>query len=454
MPEISVIVRTKNEERWITHCLGMIFRQDFTDFEVILVDNNSTDHTVQAARRFPIAHVVNITEYKPGFALNEGIRASSGRYIVCLSAHCIPKDEDWLSRLLQNFDDDKIAGVYGRQLPLSFTEAVDKRDMLIVFGEDRRVQIKDCFFHNANSMLRRDVWDAHPFDEEATNIEDRIWGKAVINAGYQIAYEPDAAVFHHHGLHQGNDPSRAKGVVSIIEQIDHATINDLPDSLKPESCGIAAVVPVLGKAAEVGGHNLLQDTIAHLKKSRFVSSINVLAEDKSVKSLVGDGVRLIDRPDWLDSTDKGLEDALQYVLGEIEGNGDYPEAILYINHKFPFRPEGLIDDLIWEAQYKGLDTIFPGYLDYHTYWFKDENEATFTQVGESLMPRDKKKPLYRALYGLGCLTSSAIIRKGRLVGDRVGIVPIEDRLATLLYLDERSEELFGPLVQKIAAQSE
>ena len=163
MPEISIIVRTRNEERWIAHCLAMIYRQDYRDFEVILVDNKSTDHTVAVASRHPLAAVVSIDKYLPGHALNEGIRASTGRFIVCLSAHCIPKATDWLSALRRNFDEDeKLAGVYGRQLPVSFTNAVDKRDLLIVFGQDRRVQIKDYFFHNANSMLRRDVWERFP----------------------------------------------------------------------------------------------------------------------------------------------------------------------------------------------------------------------------------------------------------------------------------------------------
>ena len=45
MNKISIIVRTKNEERWIGHCLKAIYEQDYPSFEVILVDNNSTDNT-------------------------------------------------------------------------------------------------------------------------------------------------------------------------------------------------------------------------------------------------------------------------------------------------------------------------------------------------------------------------------------------------------------------------
>ena len=44
MNKISIIVRTKNEERWIGHCLKAIYEQDYPSFEVILVDNNSTDN--------------------------------------------------------------------------------------------------------------------------------------------------------------------------------------------------------------------------------------------------------------------------------------------------------------------------------------------------------------------------------------------------------------------------
>ena len=147
MSFVSIIIRSKNEEKWIEHCLTAVHAQEFSDFEVILVDNNSSDNTLNIANRFPIKKILNIEEFLPGKAINEGIKASTGDYIVCLSAHCVPKDKYWLSKLVENLDvNPKTAGVYGRQLPVSFTDAADKRDLLIVFGEDRRIQIKDYFF--------------------------------------------------------------------------------------------------------------------------------------------------------------------------------------------------------------------------------------------------------------------------------------------------------------------
>jgi rhamnosyltransferase len=434
MPEISIILRTKNEERWIAHCLAMLFKQDYSDFEVILVDNASTDHTVQVAKRFPIAATININKYLPGYALNEGIRASKGRFIVCLSAHCIPKEENWLSCLRRNFsDDDRVVGVYGRQLPLSFSNTLDKRDLLIVFGQDRRVQVKDYFFHNANSMLRRDVWEQYPFDEEATNIEDRIWGKAVTGAGFHIVYDPDAAVYHHHGLHQGNAPQRAKGVVSIIERIDHDVLSELPNSLEPEQANIVAVVPVQDELGLTSAANsLLKNCIKALKQANYVNNIYLAASDSLLAKQLG--VLWIDRATISNIDTLGIDELLQKSLGIIESHEDFPEALLYVNHDYLDRPKGVFDELIRDAQYKGYDTVFPGYIDYGHYWIKNE-EGEYCQTDTSMKSRIGRPPVFRALYGLGCVTSASIIRSGKLVGGKVGILPVNHFKYTLRLRD-------------------
>ena len=98
-PLVSIIIRTKNEERWIDHCLSAIETQKLTDHEIILVDNNSEDRSVKVASKYT-EKIINVTEFYPGKAINEGIRASLGKYIVIISGHCIPKNEMWLEKLL------------------------------------------------------------------------------------------------------------------------------------------------------------------------------------------------------------------------------------------------------------------------------------------------------------------------------------------------------------------
>jgi glycosyltransferase involved in cell wall biosynthesis len=217
--KVSVIIRTKNEEKWITACLRSVYNQNYKNIEVIIVDNESTDKTLAKAQEFPVK-VVSIKDFLPGKAINDGIRASSGEYVVCLSGHCVPVNHDWLGSLVQDLDKKNVAGVYGKQEPLSFTSDLDKRDLLIVFGKDKKVQVKDSFFHNANSAFRRDIWDKYPFDEQVTNIEDRVWGEQIVAQNLNIIYEPNASVYHWHGIHQDLSPERAKSIVKILEGME------------------------------------------------------------------------------------------------------------------------------------------------------------------------------------------------------------------------------------------
>ena len=424
--KISIIIRTKNEEKWIGQCLSAIFSQKVdADVEVVLVDNESTDHTVEVAKRYPTSKVIKIKDFFPGKALNEGIRVSMGDFIVCISAHCIPEKEDWLQKMLDNFEQNSnIAGVYGRQLPLSFTDPIDKRDLLIVFGLDKRIQKKDYFFHNANSMIPRSVWEKFPFDEKVTNIEDRVWGKQVIKAGYKIIYEPDAAVYHHHGLHQGNARDRAKGVVSILEHVDAKHLNGLPKSMLPKNLNVAAVIPIIGGIAENSNQfQHFEKSVHELKNSRFVKSIYCVANDQSLADSVD--VKWIDRMSIKKADSFGLDKLLMHTIGLIESQGDFPESILYVNYDYVNRPPGIYNELITYAQQNGCDTVFPGLIDYGHYWYHNE-EDEYSQTDPSLKPRAKRDPLYKALYGLGCLTASWVIRSGKMVGGRVGILKVID----------------------------
>ncbi len=447
MPKVSIVIRTKNEERWIGHCLKMVFKQDYKDFEVIVVDNCSVDQTLDIVNRFPVAKIIKVEQFRPGHAINEGVRASSGEFIVCMSAHCVPKSTNWLASFLDNFKNNpKLAGVYGRQLPVSFTDPLDKRDLLIVFGQDRRTQVKDYFFHNANSIFRRDIWEQIPFDESVTNIEDRVWGKEVIAKGYQLAYDPEPSVYHYHGLHQGNNKERAQGVVSIIEKVDKEVVSELPDSFKPENANIIAIVPIQGHIdLETRAYSLLRKTVDNLIASRYVDSVYVIS---SQPELCVNGAKWLNRGLINNADLIGIDELLQQALRIIEFSGDYPELILYANYEYLSYPKGLYDELIVDAQYKGYDTVFASYVDYGHYWFHDDANQ-FKQTDTSMKNRSKRDPVYKALYGLGTVSAATVIRSGKLVGERVGMLPLEELKYTLRLRDVESS-FFNGFIESVS----
>lgn len=228
MSKVSVIVRTKNEEFWIERCLRAIFTQKSQyEVEVVLVDNSSTDATIERAKSVSDAiSIVTLDKYNPSVSLNLGIKAATGDYCICISAHCVPADEYWLENLIEPLSDQELCAVYGRQIPLLTSNPNDKRDLWLTFGLDDVVQKNDPFIHNANAAYRTKDLLAYPFDEKLTNIEDRSWGQTQINLGNKIYYKSNAVVYHDHGIHQTGSLSRLRGVIGMMDII-HRNDSDI-----------------------------------------------------------------------------------------------------------------------------------------------------------------------------------------------------------------------------------
>jgi rhamnosyltransferase len=438
IPKASVIIRTKDEEDWIGHCLESVFSQTYENTEVIIVDNNSTDKTLEIVSKFPVDNVVYIEKYLPGLAINKGIEKANGEIIVILSSHCVPKNKKWLANLINNFSSESVAGVYGRQLPVSYSSPYDVRDLFITFGLDKRVQIKDYFFHNANSAILKSVWLQFPFDENTTNIEDRIWGKKVTDAGYQLIYEPEAEVYHHHGIHHSQNISRAKSTTEILKKVE--PLNQevlLPESLKPGKRDIIALVPVKYKMEPIENFHPVQKIVEELLAVENIKKVYLISAKNDLNFYIPkNNVVFLERPNVLNEDHVSLGDVLKWGLEQVNQQGHFPDYVIYINPDYVFRPHNLLNRLIEDVCYKGLDSVFVGYTEFTNYWNYDQDKDDYIALGEGLRPRSKKHPLYKSLFGLGCITRSRFIRNADIVSkERVGIIATADIKHTLRISD-------------------
>jgi rhamnosyltransferase len=430
---ISIIIRTKNEERWISKVLKSIFQQDYRNFEVIIVDNNSVDKTIDKAKKFNVK-IFSIDKYLPGKALNRGIETSKGEYIVSLSAHCIPVNNKWLNNLLRNFKEKNIAGVYGRQEPMSFTSDLDKRDLLITFGLDKKIQERDSFFHNANSMIVRDIWEKYHFDETVSNIEDRVWAKQVLDKGYKIIYEPKASVYHYHGIHQDGDKARCLGVINVLKNIAPIRIKHDRLSQKIKDYNVFAFVPVKGKLHHLAGRPLIEYTIDHAKKSRYIKKIFVLTDNPDIKNIseaAGAYVPFLREP--VEKED--LDEMLRYSLERIESNGIFPDIVAVMWTTFPFRENGYIDKLIHELVTSGLDSIISARPLFEKCW-QEKEKGKYVSLGSENIPRESRKKMYMGIEGLGYVTYPDCIRKGKIYSENIGIVEVNNPISAIKVRDE------------------
>tara|TARA_R110002126_G_scaffold202559_1_gene349941 strand:- start:183 stop:833 length:651 start_codon:yes stop_codon:yes gene_type:complete len=203
MDNISVIVRSRNEEQHIGYCL-----QSITDFigkpEIILVDNESKDDTIRIVNSFEYHNVkkLNITnnDYTPGKSLNMGISKASGDYVIILSAHCQITSLN-LKELVSKLEQDSVTAVWGKQIPIMHGKRIGRRYMWSNFKDKPQTnyfcKAEDrYFFHNAFSFFKTEVLRENPFDEKYAGKEDRYWAIDMINSGNNILYDSNSVVNH------------------------------------------------------------------------------------------------------------------------------------------------------------------------------------------------------------------------------------------------------------------
>ncbi len=196
----SIIIRCYNEQKHIGRLLSGIMEQNFpADFEIIVVDSGSTDMSLFVVSQFP-AKVIRIPpkEFSFGRALNLGIRASSGDFIVAASAHVYPVYRDWLEKLLNPFEDPSVALSYGKQRGNESTKYSEHRVFEQWFPDVSEPFQGHPFCNNANAAIRRSLWESIPYNEELTGLEDLDWATKIMARGYRVAYMADAEIIHVH----------------------------------------------------------------------------------------------------------------------------------------------------------------------------------------------------------------------------------------------------------------
>ena len=124
----SVIIPNWNGMRWLPGCLDALKKQSLQDFEVIIVDNGSSDDSVSCIRNnYPDVKVIPLAKnYGFSVAVNEGIKNATGRYIVLLNNDTLP-DKDWLSNLVRVIENsaEKVGSLASLMVSMDDPEITD-----------------------------------------------------------------------------------------------------------------------------------------------------------------------------------------------------------------------------------------------------------------------------------------------------------------------------------------
>jgi len=210
MPLVSIIIVNWNAKEYLKECLESILSQSFTDYEILLIDNASSDNSVSFVREnFPQVKIIQNKD-NLGFAEgnNIGITQAVGKIIVLFNPDAVA-DKEWLSILVDVLQSsEKIAAVTGKMYYLG--EQYGKDAVFCTWSKINPYSAAPYNFHNdekiskvdylsgAAMVVKRDIFEKIGLmdSDYFLYFEETDLCARMIRAGYDLMYVPSAIVWH------------------------------------------------------------------------------------------------------------------------------------------------------------------------------------------------------------------------------------------------------------------
>jgi GT2 family glycosyltransferase len=198
-PRLSVVMPVYNAESTLAECLTRLYKSAFGDFEVVMVDDGSTDGSRAIASGFPVRIVPSDGRVGPAAARNLGARVAEGDVIFFIDSDVMVQP-DTLARVAARFERGDVEGIVGVQ-----SAAMRHRDLISQYKNlwmrwtyVRQTGDVPLFYTTAAAIRREAFLGAGGFDQgyATPNVEDTAFGQKLARLGIRVRVEPDLEVEH------------------------------------------------------------------------------------------------------------------------------------------------------------------------------------------------------------------------------------------------------------------
>jgi len=183
----SVVIPLFNKEKYIIKTLNSVFQQTFSDFEIIIVDDGSTDRSITIINEIEDERLkINYQKNQGASAArNKGIKLAKGRYIALLDA-----DDIWLENHLQNFVDSinkfPEEKIFCNNYKYQFSQNSFKKTTFsnLSFTNESIILIENLLFHNlldsvatsSSTCIKSSVLKKRGYDQSIVSGQDtELW---------------------------------------------------------------------------------------------------------------------------------------------------------------------------------------------------------------------------------------------------------------------------------------
>ena len=204
--KISIIIRTYNEIKHIEDVLKSIIKQTYKNYEIIVVDSESTDGTLDVVEKYT-SKIIKIKkqEFNYSFSSNIGCKNATGEILLFLSGHSVICGKKYLAKLVKYYKKYDLSGCYGDLVPFFNGGLLEK---IFYYGgyyknifTPRKIEkeIHPGILSCSNASILKKIFDDHQFVIElGDGAEDVEMAKYILSKNGRIMFFRNLLVRHSH----------------------------------------------------------------------------------------------------------------------------------------------------------------------------------------------------------------------------------------------------------------
>ncbi len=208
--KIDVIIPIYKPDESFQKLIGRLMKQTVLPDHIYILQTieKEGDALIHPEDERITVHPILKKDFDHGATRHYGATLAEGDYLLYMTQDAMPADSHLLEQLLSAFEDEKTGIAYGRQLARENADILERLAREHNYPKESRVKsvadlnrlgIKTYFCSDVCAMYRKDIYEQlGGFVHPTIFNEDMIMASAVIQAGYQVAYQAEAKVIHSH----------------------------------------------------------------------------------------------------------------------------------------------------------------------------------------------------------------------------------------------------------------
>lgn len=265
-PAVSLVIPVYNAEKTLRECLSRVFASTARDFEVVIVDDGSTDSSASIAATFPARVVPTAGRVGPAAARNLGARVAEGQVLFFIDSDVMVRP-DTIGRLTTRFEQqEELDGLCGVQaVEMRHRDLVSQyKNLWMRWSYMRCTGDVPLFYTTAAAIRRERFLEAGGFDQGygTPNVEDQDFGQRLMRLGMKIQVAPELEVEHvkHYSLTSLLTTDYMRAMSLVLLKLRHPS--ELTQGSVPVTTMLSIPLTMLGALALLLGLVLGSPAIA------------------------------------------------------------------------------------------------------------------------------------------------------------------------------------------------